>query len=265
MDTGNGIMRQDKSRSDIPDNISGILKTIGRIGDSRGLRVFAAGGFVRDILLGADNLDIDIVVEGDGLRFAEELAAKFHSPLKAHKYFGTAAIEIINKDITGVSDKPRDAIKLDIATARREYYKSPAAYPRIKFDNMQEDLKRRDFTINAMAFHLNTARYAEILDPSNGVNDLKKGVIRVLHDNSFIDDPTRIFRAARFEQRYNFKIDKHTEKLIRHAVKAGMILKLNKQRIEKERALISKEAKASRILTRLAELAGEDRVTYRQG
>ena len=258
------MVKDKKSILNIPDNVLGILKMAGKIGSRHKSKVFAAGGFVRDLLLGLDNLDIDIVVEGDGLKFARELARQFHGSLIEHKCFGTATIVIEARNIKRGLNKTQKKIKVDVATARNEHYKSPAAYPSIKFSTIEDDLKRRDFTINAMAISLNNGGFAEIVDFFNGRRDLKKGIIRVLHDKSFIDDPTRIFRAARFEQRYNFKIDKHTERLIKHAVSAGMLHKLKKQRMEKEIALISTEHRALRIFARLEGLTGEKNVARRQ-
>jgi len=244
-------MQHNKGRLEIPENVAFILKTAGAIGDGLDFKVFAVGGFVRDLLLGIEKLDIDIVAEGNGLKFAKELADALGSPFITHEQFGTAVIE--------------NDIKVDVATARSEFYKSPADYPSVRFGTIKEDLKRRDFTINAIAASLNAEAFAEMLDLFNGRKDLKKGIIRVLHDKSFIDDPTRIFRAVRFEQRYNFKIDDHTEKLIKHAVSAGMLGRLKKQRIEKEMALISAERMASSMLIRLEGLTGRNNVAYRQG
>jgi tRNA nucleotidyltransferase (CCA-adding enzyme) len=230
------------SKLSIPDSVEGILKTAGSIGDSQNVKVFAVGGFVRDLLLGIGNLDIDIAVEGDGLKFAQSLSGKLNGSLIMHKQFGTATIEA--------------SCKVDIATARSECYKSPAAYPRVKPGKIKDDLKRRDFTINAIALSLNANRFRKIVDFFNGIEDLKNGIIKVLHDKSFIDDPTRIFRAVRFEQRYDFKIDAHTLRLIDDAVKAGMLEQLKKQRKDKEITLISKEKNARKMFQRLKGLAG---------
>ena len=236
-------MQGNDSKLKIPDTVADILKAAGAIGDMYGFKVFAVGGFVRDLLLGADNLDIDIAVEGDGLRFAKELATRLDGPLITHKQFGTATIESI--------------VRVDIATARSESYKVPAAYPNVKFGTIKDDLQRRDFTINAIALSLNKKSFTEIVDFFNGRKDLKRGIIRVLHDQSFIDDPTRIFRAVRFEQRYGFRIEARTEQLLRHAINSGVLHKLKKQRIEREQAIISKEKKASRMFARLEGLSGE--------
>jgi tRNA nucleotidyltransferase (CCA-adding enzyme) len=243
-------MQNNKSVLNIPDKIADILKTAGAVGDRQKVKVFGVGGFVRDLLLGADNLDIDIVVEGDGLKFAQNLAGVFGGNLIIHKQFGTATIEA--------------SYKVDIATARSEHYKFPCAYPSVNFGTIEEDLKRRDFTINAIAISLNSRRFAKIVDFFNGRKDLENGIIKVLHDKSFIDDSTRIFRAVRFEQRYNFKIDAHTRALIGDAVKAGMLDRLKKQRMEKEIAFILKEQRAPSMLKRLKALTGIRYATHRQ-
>ena len=236
------VKNKKKNKLLIPESIKQILIEAGDIGDRQKIKVFAVGGFVRDLLLGVDNCDIDIVVEGDGLKFAQSLSGKLNGSLIMHEQFGTATIEA--------------SCKVDIATARSERYKSPAAYPCVKPGKIKDDLQRRDFTINAIALFLNTNRFREIVDFFNGTEDLKNGIIRVLHDNSFIDDPTRIFRAIRFEQRYNFEIDAHTRHLIDDAVKTGMLDKLKKQRKDKEITLISKEKNAGKMLQKLKAVAG---------
>jgi tRNA nucleotidyltransferase (CCA-adding enzyme) len=242
-------MSNNESNLNIPDSLAGILKSAGSVGDSYKYRVFAVGGFVRDLLLGIDNLDIDIVVEGDGMKFAQILSGKLNGSLIMHEQFGTATIQA--------------DCKIDIATARSEIYKTPAAYPSVKFGTIEEDLKRRDFTINAIAISLHSSGQAEIVDFFNGRKDLENGIIRVLHDDSFIDDPTRIFRAVRFEQRYNFEIDTHTQALIIDAIKAGMLDRLKKQRMEKEINFILKEQHAPSMLKRLKALTGIENVAHR--
>jgi tRNA nucleotidyltransferase (CCA-adding enzyme) len=242
-------MNHDKNILNIPDKVVSILKAAGSVGDNYKYRVFAVGGFVRDLFLGVNNFDIDISVEGDGLQFAKKLADKLNGSLIMHEQFGTATIEA--------------DYKIDIATARSEIYKFPAVYPGVKFGTIEEDLKRRDFTINAIAISLNSTGFAEIVDFFNGRKDLKNGIIRVLHNSSFIDDPTRIFRAVRFEQRYNFKICEHAQALIINAIKAGMLDRLKKQRIEKEINIILKEQRAPFMLKRLKALTGIEYVTYR--
>jgi tRNA nucleotidyltransferase (CCA-adding enzyme) len=219
-------------------------------------RVFAVGGFVRDMQLGEDNLDIDIVVEGDGLKLASRLARDLNGLLTVHKFFGTATINTYCKNTAKLQNALEQEIRLDIATARKEIYKHPADYPRVVFSTIEDDLGRRDFTINAMAVSLNKGSFGEILDTYNGRKDLKDGIIRVLHDNSFMDDPTRIFRAVRFEQRYSFKINRKTMLSMKSAIQSGMLDCLSRQRIIKEKKLIKKEKSALKILARLECLTG---------
>jgi tRNA nucleotidyltransferase (CCA-adding enzyme) len=238
------------SKLNISGNVANILKTAGSAGDRQKVRVFIVGGFVRDLLIGVDNFDIDIVVEGDGLKFAREFAAQIGGTLITHEQFGTAVI--------------RALCKIDVATARSEAYKSPAVYPSVRFGTIKDDLLRRDFTINSIGVSLNKKTFGKIVDYCKGGNDLKKGIIKVLHDKSFMDDPTRIFRAVRFEQRYGFNIEARTHKLITQAVNLGMIGMLKKQRISKEISLILKEKHAKRMLKRLEELTGIKDVSHRQ-
>ena len=184
-----------------------LLRSVGETAEELGYDAFVVGGFVRDLLLHIKNLDIDIVIEGDGIRFAEELARRKGGSVRTHEKFGTATVLL-----------PDDG-KIDVATARLEYYEYPAAMPTVELSSIKLDLFRRDFTINAMAIHLNPARFGTLVDFFNSQNDLKERRIRVLHNLSFVEDPTRIFRAIRFEQRLDFRITPHTEKLIKNAVR----------------------------------------------
>ncbi len=193
--------------SSLDKDIVLLLRSIGETAEELGYDAFVVGGFVRDLLLQVKNLDIDIVIEGDGIRFAAELAKRKGGSVRTHEKFGTATVIL-----------PHDG-KIDVATARLEYYEYPAAMPTVELSSIKLDLYRRDFTINAMAVHLNPARFGTLVDFFNSQNDLKERRIRVLHNLSFVEDPTRIFRAIRFEQRLDFRITPHTEKLIKNAVR----------------------------------------------
>ncbi len=184
-----------------------LLRSVGETAEELGYDAFVVGGFVRDLLLHIKNLDIDIVIEGDGIRFAEELAQRKGGSVRTHEKFGTATVLL------------PDYGKIDVATARLEYYEYPAAMPTVELSSIKLDLFRRDFTINAMAIHLNPSRFGTLVDFFNSQNDLKERRISVLHNLSFVEDPTRIFRAIRFEQRLDFRITPHTEKLIKNAVR----------------------------------------------
>jgi tRNA nucleotidyltransferase (CCA-adding enzyme) len=187
-----------------------LLRTIGEVAAENGYAAYAVGGFVRDLLLRKHNLDLDIVIEGDGIKFAEKLAGKLRGQVRTHEKFNTAVVILPN------------GFKVDIATARLEYYEYPAAMPTVELSSIKLDLYRRDFTINAMAIHLGPETFGALLDFFNCQNDLKDRRIRILHNLSFVEDPTRIFRAIRFEQRMGFAIGKHTERLIKNAVKMNL-------------------------------------------
>jgi len=187
-----------------------LLREVGETAAALGYDAFVVGGFVRDLLLQIDNLDIDIVIEGDGIRFARELARKRKGTVRTHEKFATATIIL------------PDGKRIDVATARLEYYEYPAAMPTVELSSIKLDLYRRDFTINAMALHLNPDRFGILVDFFNSQNDLKERRVQVLHNLSFVEDPTRIFRAIRFEQRLDFRITKHTEKLIKNAISMNL-------------------------------------------
>jgi tRNA nucleotidyltransferase (CCA-adding enzyme) len=212
-----------------PERIHNLLMEFGRVGDALGYAVYAVGGFVRDLLLRVENFDVDIVVEGDGIRFAEEVEKKFSCRIRTHKKFGTAIILF------------PDGLKVDVATARWEVYDSPAALPTVESASIKMDLYRRDFTVNTLAIQLNPKAFGELIDFFGGVKDVKEKTIRVLHNLSFVEDPTRVFRAIRFEQRFGFQIGKHTQNLMRNAVKVGFLERLSGGRVLSELILILQE------------------------
>src|SRR6185295_10740104 len=198
--------------------------------------VYAVGGFVRDLLLGRPNVDIDLVVEGDAIAFARAFAKENGGRAKVHERFGTAAVVF------------PDEFKLDVAMARTEYYKHPSALPTVQPSSIKEDLFRRDFTINALALRLNADRFGELIDFYGGQRDLKERTIRVLHSRSFIDDPTRVFRAVRFEYRFGFRLGKETLTLIRDAVELGLFHRLSGTRLLEELILLLSEENPRRII-----------------
>ncbi|MFH2122862.1 MAG: CBS domain-containing protein [Pseudomonadota bacterium] len=218
-----------------------LLQTIGEVAESLKFKAFAVGGFVRDLLLQNKNLDLDIVVEGDGIIFAKQLAKRLQGQVKAHERFITAMILL------------PDGFKIDVATARLEYYDYPAALPTVELSSIKLDLYRRDFTINAMAIQLNPAHFGVLIDFFNCQNDLREKTIRVLHNLSFVEDPTRIFRAIRFEKRMDFKIDLHTSRLIQSAVKMQLFGKADDPRFFTELQLIFSEENPLPAINRLAE------------
>lgn len=215
------------------------LREAGRVGDRMGFRVFAAGGFVRDLLLGRPTLDLDLVVQGDGLAFARRLARKIGGRLSVHRAFGTATIE------------GSPAGRVDVAAARRERYAEPGALPAVTMRvSILEDLYRRDFTINAMAASLSPETFGKLLDPAGGHLDIRRRKIRVLHALSFIEDPTRIFRAIRYAVRLGFTLDKEIRRLLK-AAGIGEYPALSGQRLLAEIDLTSAEARPHRALVAL--------------
>lgn len=219
--------------------IKELLKKIGALAAAHNFRVYAVGGIVRDFLLKVETLDIDITVEGDGIGFGKIVKKELGGKLQAHPEFGTAAIILEN-------------IRIDIASCRAEEYVGPAKLPQVKTATLIEDLKRRDFTVNAMAMRLGD-KDEEIIDPFGGLNDLKAKIIKVLHTKSFIDDPTRIFRGLRFAGRLGFKFDTDTESLLREAVKERLIEKLSPKRIREETIPILEEPKNEEIIKLMAQ------------
>lgn len=222
-----------------PERIQFLLRAFGEVGDQLGYSVYAVGGFVRDLLLKVENFDIDIVVEGDGIRLAEEFEKRIPCRIRTHKKFGTAIILF------------PDELKVDVATARWEVYDSPASLPTVESASIKMDLSRRDFTINTLAIQLNPKAFGSLIDFFGGVKDIKEKVIRVLHNLSFVEDPTRIFRAIRFEQRFGFQIAKHTQNLMKNAVKVGFLERLSGGRIFSELMLILQEENPAPVLKRM--------------
>jgi tRNA nucleotidyltransferase (CCA-adding enzyme) len=218
-----------------------LLRTIGEVAETNGFTAYAVGGFVRDLLLHIKNLDLDIVVEGDGIKFAKKLAEHFGGAVRTHEKFSTALVIMPN------------GFNIDVATARLEYYEYPAAMPTVELSSLKLDLYRRDFTINAMAINLNPDKFGTLIDFFNCQTDIKERRIRILHNLSFVEDPTRIFRAIRFEQRMGFSIGKHTEKLLKNAVKMNLFNRFFGHRCFTELKLIFSEENPIPAIRRMAE------------
>lgn len=259
----------------LPDTHFRLLQLAGQLGDRLGVPVYAVGGFVRDILLGRPNLDLDVVVEGDGIAFARTLAHELGGRMRAHPKFKTAVVifparesekrhggEAVRTDREGAaalapppSGVAADAAqaeaahraatrpeqRIDVATARLEYYEYPAALPTVELSSIKMDLYRRDFTINALAVQLNPPHFGRLVDFFGAQRDMKDKVVRVLHSLSFVEDPTRILRAIRFEKRYDFRIGAQCERLIKNALQLGMLDKLSGARLFHELKLICDE------------------------
>jgi tRNA nucleotidyltransferase (CCA-adding enzyme) len=204
--------------------------------------VYLVGGTVRDILLGEPNFDVDIAVEGDAIGLARSVADALGGRVRAHSKFGTAVV------VYG------DDERIDVVTARTEFYDAPAALPSVEHATIREDLFRRDFTINAMAVSLKGEDFGRLVDPFHGRRDLEAKTIRVLHNLSFIDDPTRIFRAIRYESRYGFRMDEHSQRLARGTIEMGLVGDLSSARLRDELFALLEEGDAGASILRLAEL-----------
>jgi tRNA nucleotidyltransferase (CCA-adding enzyme) len=223
----------------LQNRILDILKVIGEVADEIGCGAYVVGGFVRDLFLYRINEDIDIVIEGDGIAFAKQFAKKSGARIHSHEKFGTAVIIF------------PDGFNIDVASARMEYYQFPAALPIVEMSSIKLDLYRRDFTVNTLAIQLNPKRFGTLIDFFSAQNDLKEKVIRVLHNLSFVEDPTRVFRAIRFEQRFGFTIGKLTEGLIENAVKMDFFKRLSGRRVFSELRLIFEEENPTPAMIRL--------------
>jgi tRNA nucleotidyltransferase (CCA-adding enzyme) len=206
------------------------------------MSVYLVGGVVRDLLLKRENWDLDLTVEGDGIAFAKLVAGRYGAGLVVFERFATARLAF------------PDGLKMDIATTRRESYAQPAVLPTVQPASIEEDLSRRDFTINAIAVQLNQQQFGRILDPYGGRRDIQAGTIRVLHNGSFQDDPTRIFRAIRFEQRFGFHLERTTLRLLAQAASTNLIQQLSGPRLQNEILLLFAERDPARAISRLAQL-----------
>jgi tRNA nucleotidyltransferase (CCA-adding enzyme) len=226
----------------LPKPIMSLLRTVARVADQQGVSAYVVGGFVRDLLLRIDNYDMDIVIEDDGIQFAKAMGKELNAKVVSHQKFGTSVVCL------------PDGFKIDVATARTEFYKHPAALPTVEMSSIKSDLFRRDFTFNCLALKLNGENAFFLLDFFNGQRDLKDKVVRVLHNLSIVEDPSRAFRAIRFEQRLGFRIGKQTESFIKHAAKKKFIEKLSGARLYNELMLILKEPEPLSCLRRLKEL-----------
>jgi tRNA nucleotidyltransferase (CCA-adding enzyme) len=218
-----------------------IIKTIGEKADEIGYDAYVVGGSVRDLFLYRTNEDIDIVIEGDGIAFAKEFVKTVDARIHSYEKFGTAVIIF------------PDGFKIDVASARMEYYKFPAALPIVEMSSIKLDLFRRDFTVNTLAIQLNPNRFGLLIDFFAAQKDIKEKTIRVLHNLSFVEDPTRVFRAIRFEQRFGFTIGKLTSRLIENAVKMDFFKRLSGRRVFAELRQILEEENPTAAIIRLNE------------
>ncbi len=227
-----------KMRERLPTELLAFLRIAVEEAEAQGQRLYLVGGAVRDLLLERPNLDFDLVVEGDALLLARKLTrveGMGGESEKVHRRFGTAKFR-------------RGSLSIDLVTARSETYAKPGALPTVQPGTIQDDLLRRDFSINAMAIDLSPSSFGQLFDPHGGRSDLEWGLIRILHERSFIDDATRILRALRYAQRLGFKLEQDTERLLREH--KSMLDTISGDRIRHELELILKEECPEQILER---------------
>ncbi|HXG77612.1 MAG TPA: CBS domain-containing protein [Gaiellaceae bacterium] len=225
-----------------------LIAAVAALGD-QAEGVYLVGGTVRDILLGEESFDVDIAVEGDAIAFARRLADALGGRVTPHEKFGTAVV------LYG------DGERVDVVTTRTEFYDTPGALPRVERAGLREDLLRRDFTINAMAVSLKPAEFGRLVDPFGGRADLEARVVRVLHNLSFVEDPTRIFRAIRYEERHGFRLDEHSARLARACIEMGLVGDLSSARLRDELVQLLEDPGAPGAIRRLGEL-GADRAVH---
>jgi len=223
----------------LPAELVNFMWLAGEIVLTRGERIYLVGGVVRDLLLGQANLDLDLVVEGNAIELAQRLKEINRGKITTHPRFNTAKLQW-------------DRWSADLATARAETYDKPGALPSVMPSSIDNDLSRRDFTINAMAIHLNPGDYGKLVDPYGGRNDLKNRIIRVLHEKSFIDDATRIWRGLRYEQRLDFHLERKTLRLLKRDI--NMLDTISRDRIRYEIECILQERYPEKVLRRAEEL-----------
>ncbi len=238
-------------RDGLPAELVGFMEAVAAVAAHQGHHVYLVGGVVRDLLLGRENLDLDIVVEGDsgGMTLdaagsaagsiARQLASSTGGKLTSHPQFGTAKLKWRKWSV-------------DFAAARSETYPNPGALPVVAAGTLADDLARRDFTINAMAVRLNPGSFGNLVDEHDGRRDLERGLVRVLHKESFVDDATRIWRGLRYEQRLGFRLERTTEKLVSRDI--PMLATVSGDRIRHELELALAEQEPEKILVRADQL-----------
>ena len=218
-----------------------LLKAIAVQASQMSMPMYLVGGSVRDMLLGAPAKDLDIVVEGDASVLVFQVAKAIKGEVPAYSQFGTAKVKL-------------EGQRFDLVTARRETYSKPGALPSVTPSTIQEDLARRDFSINAMAITMSGPDPGRILDLHGGRSDLRRGVVRVLHSRSFEDDATRILRAVRYEQRFGFKLEEETRVLLAKAIADGMLDRISGSRLRRELEHMLNEDRPHLPISRCGEL-----------
>lgn len=231
---------KEKLLSKFSEDIINIFNEIKKLSRKRDEKVYLVGGLVRDLIMDIENLDIDIVVEGNGIEFSRELFEILDAEkIVEHEKFKTATLDLGND------------LKLDIASSRIEYYEYPSSLPTVEYGSLKQDLFRRDFTINAMALEIDDFHFGRLIDFFQGYEDIKNKRLRVLHSLSFIEDPTRIIRGIRFANRLDFEIEENSKKQINEAIENGFLNKLSWKRVKTEFMIIFKEKKANTAVEKL--------------
>jgi tRNA nucleotidyltransferase (CCA-adding enzyme) len=231
-------------RSVLPSAVLDLLLRASALAREMGFSLYIVGGFVRDLLLGKPHLDLDIVVEGDAIALAQRLSEVVEGRVHSHLRFGTAKL------IFDSGSAPLPFV--DFTTARREFYEYSTALPQVERSSIKQDLYRRDFTINTMAISLNEDTFGELLDFYGGERDLREGLVRVLHNLSFIEDPIRMLRAVRLEQRLGFRMEEMTEELISDALE--WLDRVGGERIRQELYAVLEEDEPGKPMRRLSTL-----------
>jgi len=244
-------MKLRQFRSALPGVVHEVLKAIGVLADDMGYSAYLVGGIVRDMIIGAPNLDLDIAIEGDAISFAKAFAARTGSVFKNPTRFGTCKVET------------KAYGQIDFSTTRSETYRRPGALPEVYPADIATDLGRRDFSINAMAISLSPRSYGMLVDPHRGYDDISKRLLRVLHDRSFQDDPTRILRGVRFAARYELRFEARTARLLRDCLKQDCLHTISGDRVFHEIRLICSEPTAIRGLAILGRLGVLDAIVFR--
>ncbi|MGD8237198.1 MAG: hypothetical protein PVH68_01485 [Armatimonadota bacterium] len=228
----------------LPADTVALLRRIGEAGDALGLPTYVVGGLPRDVLLGRPSADIDVMVEGDAEALGGRLADRLQAELACDEKFLTCKLLL------------RSGRHIDVATARSEVYERPGALPEVQPAAAADELRRRDFSINALAIRLNAAHLGSVLDPCGGAEDIRRGRLRVLHERSFADDPTRVFRAVRFAGRYGLSLEERTEQWALAAMASGGGDRISAERRRDEIVAILSESRPVPCLALLAQYGG---------
>ena len=226
-------------KASLSENLFKLIEEIGKLADRFGVNAYLVGGFVRDLIIGRKNCDVDVVVEGDATEFAKFVGKELNAKVHTFDRFKTAVLIF------------KDGTRIDLASARTEVYRFPGALPEVDVAPLKKDLFRRDFTINTLAVKINSTEFGKLIDFFGGLKDIKDRKIRVLHSLSFVEDPTRILRALRFATRYRFELGRHTEKLLKVAVKKRLFKTVEGQRIYHELKQIMLEENPLRVMLKL--------------